>query len=553
MRSQWVKRGVSKGPHRALLNALGLSKEEIDRPFVAVANSANEIVPGHTHLDRVGEAVKTGIRLAGGTPFEFSTIGICDGIAMNHPGMRYSLPSRELIADSVELMVQAHQFDALVCVGNCDKIVPGMMMAAARLDLPTVIVSGGPMLAGRYGGERVDLKSVFEAVGAVESDKMTEAELEGLVNVACPGCGSCAGMFTANSMNCLAEALGIALPGNGTIPAVHSARTKLAKEAGGAVMDLLENGTKPSNILTERAFMNGLAVDMAIGCSTNTILHLFAIAREAGVELGLEAVDGLSAEVPNLCRISPAGAHFMEDLDSAGGVPAIMGELAGGGLLDLDSLTVTGQTVGENIARGQNRNERVIRPFADPYSKEGGLAVLWGNLAPEGAIVKRSAVAAEMLTHRGRARVFDSEEQGSEAIMEGRVSPGEVLVIRYEGPKGGPGMREMLTPTASLAGMELDDKVALLTDGRFSGATRGAAIGHVSPEAQEGGLIALVQDGDMVKIDIPGRKIDLEVDEAVIRQRREEWRAPEPKVGTGHLARYARLVSSASKGAVLEI
>lgn len=548
-----MKRGVSKGPHRALLNALGLSKEEIDRPFVAVANSANEIVPGHTHLDRVGEAVKTGIRLAGGTPFEFSTIGICDGIAMNHPGMRYSLPSRELIADSVELMVQAHQFDALVCVGNCDKIVPGMMMAAARLDLPTVIVSGGPMLAGRYGGERVDLKSVFEAVGAVESDKMTEAELEGLVNVACPGCGSCAGMFTANSMNCLAEALGIALPGNGTIPAVHSARTKLAKEAGGAVMDLLENGTKPSNILTERAFMNGLAVDMAIGCSTNTILHLFAIAREAGVELGLEAVDGLSAEVPNLCRISPAGAHFMEDLDSAGGVPAIMGELAGGGLLDLDSLTVTGQTVGENIARGQNRNERVIRPFADPYSKEGGLAVLWGNLAPEGAIVKRSAVAAEMLTHRGRARVFDSEEQGSEAIMEGRVSPGEVLVIRYEGPKGGPGMREMLTPTASLAGMELDDKVALLTDGRFSGATRGAAIGHVSPEAQEGGLIALVQDGDMVKIDIPGRKIDLEVDEAVIRQRREEWRAPEPKVGTGHLARYARLVSSASKGAVLEI
>ena len=553
LRSDKIKKGIAKAPHRSLLKALGLTELELSRPLVAVANSANEVVPGHVHLNKIAEAVKAGIRMAGGTPLEFSTIGICDGIAMNHPGMRYSLASREVIADSVELMVQAHAFDAMVAIGNCDKVVPGMLMAAARVNIPAIYVSGGPMLAGRHKGEFVDLKTVFEAVGAVESGKMTKEELENLVEVACPGCGSCAGMFTANSMNCLAEALGMALPGNGTIPAVYADRLNLAKDTGMAVMSLLEKNIRPRDILTAAAMTNALSVDMAIGASTNTLLHLLALAREAKLKLDLASVNDLSLKVPNLCRISPAGIYHMEDLYQAGGVSAIIKELSKANLINLDALTVTGRTLGDNIKGAKILDERVIRPLSKPYSPTGGLAILWGNLAPEGCVVKQSAVSPEMQKHQGLARVFDLEEEATEAILKGKIDPGDVVVIRYEGPKGGPGMREMLTPTASLAGMNLDDKVALLTDGRFSGATRGAAIGHISPEAQAGGPIALVKDGDAIEIDIPARKLSLKVNHEILQERRKNWSPPEPKVKEGHLALYAKLVSSASEGAVVRV
>jgi dihydroxy-acid dehydratase len=556
MKSDQVKQGVERAPHRALLKACGYCDEEIKRPLIGIANSVNSIIPGHVHLDTLAEAVKAGIYMAGGTPVEFGVIGVCDGIAMNHEGMKYSLASRELIADSVEIMARAHGLDAIVLIPNCDKIVPGMLMAAARLDLPAIFISGGPMLAGRHPdnpqGDKIDLITVFEAVGAVKTGRMNEEQLAAIEESACPTCGSCAGMFTANSMNCLTEAIGMGLPGNGTIPAVMSARTRLAKQAGLQIMTLWKEHITPSRILTPKAFANALAVDMALGCSTNTVLHLAAIAREAGVPFDLNQINTISRKTPHLCSLSPGGAHHIEDLDRAGGIQAVIKELARGGFIDVDCLTVTATTVDANIVRARNRDAQVIRRLDNPYHAEGGLAVLYGNLAPNGCVVKQSAVRPEMLRHEGPARVFDSEEDATAAIMNGRIQPGDVVVVRYEGPQGGPGMREMLTPTSAIAGMQLDGQVALLTDGRFSGGTRGAAIGHISPEAAQGGPIALIREGDIVDIDIPGKRIHLKVDENQMAQRRSQWRPQAPKVKTGYLARYARMVGSADSGAVVE-
>jgi dihydroxy-acid dehydratase len=552
MRSDLMKKGMEKAPHRSLFKAMGYTQEEIARPLIGVANSVNEIIPGHIHLDKIAEAVKAGIRLAGGTPVEFATIGVCDGIAMNHAGMRYSLASREVIADSVEIMATAHPFDGLVLIPNCDKIIPGMLMAALRLNIPAIAVSGGPMLAGRVGKQQVDLVSVFEAVGAYQAGRVTEDELLELEDHACPGCGSCAGMFTANSMNCLTEALGLGLPGNGTVPAVSAARIRLAKAAGMQIMKLVERNIRPRDIATREAFENAMAVDMALGCSTNTVLHVPAIAHEAGIRLDLELFNQISSRTPHLCSLRPGGSHFLEDLDQAGGVPAVMKVLSTRDLLHLQVMTVAGSTLGENLARVSVLDETVIRPMDNPYHSEGGIAILYGNLAPEGAVVKQSAVAPEMLQRTGRARVFESENDAAAAILQRRIQAGDVVVVRYEGPKGGPGMQEMLTPTAAIVGMGLDKDVALITDGRFSGGTKGAAIGHISPEAAAGGPIALVEEGDQIRIDIPNKKIELLVDEATLNKRREHWRPPQPRVREGYLARYARLVSSGAQGAILE-
>jgi dihydroxy-acid dehydratase len=546
-----MKKGIEKAPHRSLFKAMGYTQSEIDRPLIGVVNSANEIIPGHIHLDKIAEGVKAGIRMAGGTPVEFSTIGVCDGIAMNHAGMRYSLASRELIADSVEIMAMAHPFDALVMIPNCDKIIPGMMMAALRLNIPAIMISGGPMLAGHVGGKPVDLITVFEGVGALKAGQITLGELEELENDACPGCGSCAGMFTANSMNCLVEALGLGLPGNGTVPAVTAARVRLAKEAGMRIMDLLAKDLKPRDIATMAAFENAIAVDMALGCSTNTVLHVPAIANEAGIRLDLGVFNEISARTPHLCSLRPGGAHFLEDLNSAGGVQAVMKELSRRELIDPAPLTVTGRPVGENLRGARVLRPEVIRPLENPYHDKGGIAVLYGNIAPEGAVVKQSAVAPEMLTRKGRARVFESESDAANAILDGRIVPGDVVVIRYEGPKGGPGMQEMLTPTAAIIGRGLGLDVALITDGRFSGGTTGAAIGHISPEAAVGGPIALIEEGDEILVDIPNKKLELVVDDAVLAKRRQAWKPHEPRVKTGCLARYARMVSSGSLGAIL--
>jgi len=553
MRSDLMKKGPEKAPHRSLFKAMGYTQTELDRPLIGVANSANEIIPGHIHLDKIAEAVKAGIRLAGGTPIEFSTIGVCDGIAMNHMGMRYSLASREIIADSVEIMAMAHPFDGLVLIPNCDKIIPGMLMAALRLNIPAILVSGGPMMAGRAGANRVDLVSVFEAVGSFKAGQITEEQLEELEEYACPGCGSCAGMFTANSMNCLAEALGLALPGNGTIPAVTAARIRLAKIAGMRMMELIRQDVQPREIATREAFENAISVDMALGCSTNTVLHVPAIAHEAGIELDLNLFNEISARTPHLCSLRPGGAHFLEDLDMAGGVQAVMKELTTRGLIHLGVKTVTGKTVGENLDASRILDRDVIRSVDTPYHSEGGIAILYGNLAPEGAVVKQAAVAPEMLQRDARARVFESESSAATAILEGKIEPGDVVVIRYEGPKGGPGMQEMLTPTAAIIGMGLGKDVALVTDGRFSGGTQGAAIGHVSPEGAVGGPIALVEEGDRILVDIPNKKLELLVDEAVLQKRRENWTPPEPRIKEGCLARYSHLVTSGSRGAILQL
>lgn len=556
MKSDIVKKGIERAPHRSLFKAIGYTDAEIRRPLIGIANSENTIIPGHVHLDKIVEAVKAGVYMAGGTPIEFGTIGVCDGIAMNHEGMKYSLASRELIADSVEVMATAHGFDALVLIPNCDKIVPGMLMAAARLNIPALIVSGGPMLAGEQtketGIKKIDLITVFESVGAVRSGKMTEDELAAIEDAACPTCGSCAGMFTANSMNCLTEAIGMGLPGNGTIPAVMSARIRLAKQAGMMIMDLIDKQITPQKIMTEKAFMNALTVDMALGCSTNTVLHLAAIAREARIDIDLNQINEISKATPHLCSLSPGGMHHLQDLDRAGGIGAIMKELSQKGLIHADSLTVTGMTVGENIKNSRILDKDVIRALDSPYHRQGGLAVLFGNLAPDGCVVKQSAVLDEMLRHEGPARVFDSEEAATEAIMAGKIKKGDVLVIRYEGPKGGPGMREMLTPTSAIAGMKLDAHVALLTDGRFSGGTKGASIGHISPEAMQGGPIAIIQEGDLISIDIPGKNITLNVSDPEITERLSGWCPPEPRITHGYLARYSRMVSSASEGAVVK-
>ncbi|WP_416237341.1 dihydroxy-acid dehydratase [Thermoanaerobacter sp. RKWS2] len=550
--SDSIKKGVEKAPHRSLLYALGLTYEEIKRPIIGVANSKNEIIPGHMHLDKIAEAVKAGIRMAGGTPIEFSTIGVCDGIAMNHKGMKYSLGSRELIADSIEIMAMAHGFDGLVLIPNCDKIVPGMLMAAARLNIPAIVVSGGPMLAGKCNGDTCDLSSVFEAVGAHKVGKITEEDLYRIELNACPTCGSCSGMFTANTMNCLTEALGMGLPGNGTIPAVYSERIRLAKQAGMKIMELVERGIKPSDILTKEAFINAFSLDMALGGSTNTVLHLKAIAHEAGVDIPLNEINEISTRVPNLCKLSPAGKYHIEDLYFAGGISAVLKELTKADLINTEVLTVTGKTLGKNIKDAKILNHDVIRPIDNPYSSTGGLAILYGNIAREGAVVKASAVAKEMLRHEGPAKVFNSEEEAIEAIYGGKIQKGDVVVIRYEGPKGGPGMREMLSPTSALAGMGLDKDVALITDGRFSGATRGASIGHVSPEAMEGGEIAIIEDGDIIEIDIPARKINVKLTDEEIKERMKRWVRPEPKIKTGYMARYAEQVTSANTGAVFK-
>ncbi|MBN1841778.1 MAG: dihydroxy-acid dehydratase [Deltaproteobacteria bacterium] len=551
MKSDSVKSGVERSPHRALFKAMGYTDEELRRPLVGIANSANDIIPGHVELERIVSAVKAGIRMGGGTPMAFGTIGICDGIAMNHIGMKYSLASRELIADSIEVMAIAHAFDAMVMVTNCDKIVPGMLMAAARLNSPAIVVSGGPMLAGTHDRKKVDLVSVFEGVGAVRSGKMTEAELANIEDTACPTCGSCAGMFTANSMNCLTEAIGMGLPGNGTIPAVMAARTRLAKEAGMKIMMLLKEKITPQKIMTEKAFANAMAVDMALGCSTNTVLHLMAIAAETGVRIDLDAFNRVSEKTAHLCSLSPAGRHHMEDLDRAGGVGAVMKELSRKGLINVKCLTVTGRSVKENIEESRIMDRSVIRPMERPYHRHGGLAALFGNMAPSGCVVKQSAVVRRMLCHEGPARVFDSEEKATSAIMAGSINKGDVVIIRYEGPKGGPGMREMLVPTSAISGMGLDADVALITDGRFSGGTRGAAIGHVSPEAMEGGAIAIVKNGDRIDINIPKRRITLKVSDKEIEERLSKWRPPKPKISKGYMARYARAVSSGGEGAVV--
>ena len=556
MKSQQVKKGVERAPHRALLKACGYTDAEIQRPLIGIANSANTVIPGHVHLNTLAEAVKAGIYMAGGTPVEFGVIGVCDGIAMNHEGMKYSLASRELIADSVEIMAMAHGLDAMVMIPNCDKIVPGMLMAAARLDLPSIFVSGGPMLAGTHPsqpkGPRIDLITVFEAVGAVKAGRMEEAELAAIEEAACPTCGSCAGMFTANSMNCLTEAIGMGLPGNGTIPAVMAARTRLAKQAGMQIMTLWEKGITPGKIMTPRAFANALAVDMALGCSTNTVLHLAAIAQEAGVPFELNQINTISAQTPHLCSLSPGGAHHIENLDQAGGIQAVLKELARAGRIDLDCMTVTARSVGDNIAGARIKDPEVIRSLENPYHATGGLAVLYGNLAPNGCVVKQTAVRPEMMRHQGPARVYDSEEAATTAILAGGIQAGDVVVVRYEGPRGGPGMREMLTPTSAIAGMQLDGQVALLTDGRFSGGTRGAAIGHISPEAAQGGPLALVQEGDIIAIDIPDRQIVLKLDDDQLEARRKAWQPPAPKVTHGYLARYASAVGSADCGAIVK-
>ncbi|MCI5502176.1 MAG: dihydroxy-acid dehydratase [Lachnospiraceae bacterium] len=553
MKSDVVKKGMQTAPQRSLFNALGLTEEELERPLVGIVSSYNEIVPGHMNIDKIVEAVKTGVAMAGGTPIVFPAIAVCDGIAMGHIGMKYSLVTRDLIADSTECMALAHQFDALVMVPNCDKNVPGLLMAAARINVPTVFVSGGPMLAGHVNGQKTSLSSMFEAVGANAAGKMTDEEVDNYVCNACPTCGSCSGMYTANSMNCLTEAIGMGLQGNGTIPAVYSQRIKLAKHAGMKVMELLEKDIKPRDILTKEAFINALTVDMALGCSTNTMLHLPAIAHEAGVELNLDIANEISAKTPNLCHLAPAGHHYIEELNEAGGIYAVMKELADAGLLNTDLITATGKTVGENIKGAVNKNPEIIRPIDDPYMKTGGIAVLRGNIAPDSCVVKRSAVAPEMMVHEGPARVFDCEEDAIAAIKGGKIVEGDVVVIRYEGPKGGPGMREMLNPTSAIAGMGLGSSVALITDGRFSGASRGASIGHVSPEAAVGGPIALIEEGDIISIDIPANTINVKVSDEELARRKENWKPVEPKVKTGYLARYASMVTSADKGAILEI
>ena len=553
MRSDIAKKGIPAAPNRSLFYALGYTKEELERPLIGVVCSYNEIVPGHMNLDKIAEAVKAGVRAAGGTPVEFPAIAVCDGIAMGHVGMKYSLVTRDLIADSTEAMAIAHQFDGLVMIPNCDKNVPGLLMAAARVNVPTIFVSGGPMLAGKLtDGRRTCLSHMFEAVGSYYASKLDEAGVEEYENCACPTCGSCSGMYTANSMNCLTEAIGMGLRGNGTIPAVWSARLRLAKHAGMQVMELVKKDIRPRDIMTEAAFHNAETVDMALGCSTNTMLHLPAIAHECGIELDLDMSNDISAHTPNLCHLAPAGETYMEDLEQAGGVHAVMAELVKKGLLDTSVMTVTGKTLAENLEGVVNRDPETIRPIDHPYSADGGIAVLKGNLAPEGCVVKRSAVAPEMMAHEGPARVFDSEEDAIAAIYAGKIVPGDVVVIRYEGPKGGPGMREMLNPTSAIVGMGLGESVALITDGRFSGATRGAAIGHVCPEAAQGGPIALVEDGDPIAIDIRANSITLKVDEQTLAARKAAWVCPEPKVKTGYLARYAKLVTSAARGAVLE-
>ncbi len=553
MKSDAVKKGVSQAPHRSLFNALGFTKEEMEKPLIGIVSSQSEIIPGHMNLDKIVEAVKLGVAMAGGTPVVVPAIAVSDGIAMGHVGMKYSLVTRDLIADSTECLATAHQFDALVMVPNCDKNVPGLLMAAARINVPTVFVSGGPMLAGHVKGCKTSLSSMFEAVGAYTAGKISAEELDEYENKACPTCGSCSGMYTANSMNCLTEAIGMGLQGNGTIPAVYSDRIKLAKHAGMKVMELLEKDIRPLDIMTEKAFMNALTVDMALGCSTNTMLHLPAIAREAGVKLNLDIANEISARTPNLCHLAPAGHTYMEELNEAGGVYAVMNELSKKNLLNLDLITVTGKTVGENIKDCVNKNPEVIRPIDNPYSVTGGIAVLRGNIAPDSCVVKRSAVVEEMLVHEGPARVFDCEEDAIAAIKGGKIVPGDVVVIRYEGPKGGPGMREMLNPTSAIAGMGLGSSVALITDGRFSGASRGASIGHVSPEAAVGGPIAFIEEGDIISIDIPANTINVKVSDEELNARKAKWQPREPKVTKGYLARYAKMVTSADKGAVLEI
>ncbi len=555
MRSHIATKGVARAPHRSLLKAMGYTDREIGQPLIGIANSANEIIPGHMHLDNIVKAVKAGISMAGGTPMEFSTIGICDGLAMNHKGMHYSLASRELLAASIEVTATATPFDAIVMVPNCDKIIPGMLMAAARLNIPAIFISGGPMLSGKHPNikdKKIDLVTVFEAVGAVQSGKMTEDELAEIENCACPTCGSCAGMFTANSMNCLTEAIGMALPGNGTIPEPMSERIRLAKQTGMAIMDLLKNGITVDQIMTKDAFLNSLVVDMALGCSTNTVLHLKAIANEAGVDIDLSLINEISKKTPHLCALSPGGEHRIEDLYFAGGIPAVMKTLFEQDKLKTDCMTATGKTMGQNLEKAMVKDKEVIRPYNDPYHQEGGLAVLFGNIAKEGCVVKQSAVLDEMLKHQGPARVFDSEEAATQAILGNQINKGDVIVIRYEGPAGGPGMREMLTPTSAIAGMGLDAHVALITDGRFSGGTKGASIGHVSPEATEGGLIAVVEENDLININIPAKTIELKISDNEIEKRFAKWQAPEPKIKTGYMARYAKLVSSAGNGAVFK-
>ncbi len=551
MYSDVVKKGLEKTPHRSLFKASGFTDEELERPLIGVVSAKNEVIPGHIHLDKIAEAVKTGVRVAGGTPIEFPAIGICDGIAMGHKGMKYSLASRELIADSIESMTIAHGFDALVLIPNCDKIVPGMLIAAARLNIPAIVVSGGPMLSLNYNGKFRDLNTTFEAVGAFKAGTIDETELLNLEEAACPSCGSCSGMFTANSMNCLCEVLGMALPGNGTIPAVYSERIRLAKHAGMKIMELLERDIKPRDIITPDSIYNALRVDMAMGCSTNSMLHLPAVAYEAKAPITLDYANEISKETPNLCHLAPAGEHHIQDLYAAGGVQALMNELSKKNLLKLDTITATGKTLGENIKNCSVKDYSVIRPIDDPYSATGGIAVLKGNLAPDGSVVKRSAVAPEMLKHEGKAKVYNSEEEAIAAIYAGEIEKGDVVVIRYEGPKGGPGMREMLSPTSAICGMGLDKDVALITDGRFSGATRGAAIGHISPEAAEGGTIALVKNGDIISIDINNCSINLNVPEEELARRRETLVHPEPKIKTGYLKRYSKMVSSAIQGAVM--
>lgn len=553
MRSDLMKKGVERAPHRSLFKALGYTNEELKRPLIGVVNPWNEIIPGHFHLDKITESVKAGIRMAGGTPVEFGMIGVCDGIAMNHQGMKYSLASRELIADSIEVMAQAHPFDGLVLITNCDKIIPGMLMACARINIPSILISGGPMMAGHFKGRRVDLIDVFEGVGQYKAGKLNEKELYELEEVACAGCGSCAGLFTANSMNCLSEAVGIALPYNGTIPAVSGLRLRLAKAAGMQILELVKKNIRPRDILTPQAFENALAVDMALGCSTNTILHVPAIAYEAGIKIDLNMINKISKKAVNLTKLSPASKiHYMEDFHDAGGIPAVMKELTKIGLINQDLITATGKKVKQNIANAKITNPEVIRTVDNPYEKTGGIAILWGNLAPEGAVVKQSAVSPEMLKRTGPARIFNSEPEAAQAILSGKIKKGDVIVVRYEGPKGGPGMQEMLTPTSSVAGMGLDKDVALITDGRFSGGTRGAAIGHISPEAAEGGPIALLKEGDLIAIDIPNNKIDVLISKSEMQKRKKTWKPIPPKINEGYLARYSKLVTSAAQGAVFK-
>ena len=551
-RSANVTQGVERVPHRSLLRAIGLTEEEMNRPLIGVVSAHSEIIPGHINLDKITEAVKAGVRMAGGTPIMVPAIGVCDGIAMGHIGMKYSLPSRELIADSVETLAQAHQFDGLVLIPNCDKIVPGMLMAACRLNIPSIMCSGGPMLAGRYNGENVSLSYTFEAVGARKANLINDEEINRVECGSCPSCGSCSGMYTANSMNCLCEAIGMALPGNGTIPAVYSSRIHLAKHAGMKIMELVEKDIKPRDIVTEKSIHNALECEMALGCSTNTVLHLLAVAHEAGVDFDLRTMNEISEKTPNLCHLAPAGRTYIQELNEAGGIYAVMNELSKKDLLELDQITVTGKKVGENIANCKNTNPEVIRPIDNPYMQTGGIAILWGNIAKEGCAVKQSAVAPEMLKHSGPARVFNSEEDAIEAIYGGKINKGDVVVIRYEGPKGGPGMREMLNPTSALAGMKLDKDVALITDGRFSGASRGASIGHVCPEAAMGGEIGLLREGDIIEIDIPNRSVNAKISDEEFAERRKTFVPEEPKIKTGWLARYARLVTSANQGAVLK-